>query len=667
MTTDSVESFAVKARECLSRAIEYSWSIAKEDGHWYGELKSNVTLTAEQVFFHLSLGIPLEDAQAYKRYLLSQQQDDGSWSIAPFYPGDVSVSAEAYLALKILGLSPDEPKMLKARDFIRSRGGVAKVRIFTRIYFAQFGLFPWGSVPQLPAEFILMPSSLPLNIYRLSSWTRSTLVPLMVLRHYEKIYALPNGLSANNDYLDELWLDPGLKFIPYTPSLLAPEESDWITLIFAAVDKSLHWVGGLKNLPFRSYALRRCIQWILDHQEPEGDWAGIIPPMHAGIQALVLSGFSLQDDVIQRGLAAVERFTWHDDKGKRLQSCISPVWDTVLMVRSLCDAGVNRNSKRLKLAINWIKDRQLLGPEGDWRVSKPQLAPGAFSFEYNNTWYPDVDDTSCAILALLHQDPNSVSSFTVTRAVIWLCGMQNHDGGWGGFDHNNDSLWLNKIPFSDMGALCDPSAPDCTGGILEAFGMILGISQNTNVDKDIIRRISFACDRGICYLARTQEQNGSWYGRWGVNYVFGTSHALCGLQYFRDGRKMVQSMMDTGSNWLKQVQNADGGWGEALESYRDASLAGEGPSTASQTAWGLMGVLTTSNVNDQSVIAAVGYVTRTQTDIKDEGATWPEKRYTSTGFPNFFYIGYTLYPHYFPMMALGRFVQRVEGGMGVSG
>ncbi|KAF7562842.1 hypothetical protein G7046_g1291 [Stylonectria norvegica] len=650
---------ASQAKDCLTLATKHAWNITEPDGHWFGELKSNVTLTAEQIFFYQSLGtpIPLPDQDAYKAYLLSEQQEDGSWAIAPFHPGDISTSSEAYLALKILGMSSDAPEMKKARDFILSVGGIAKVRIFTRIFFAQFGLFPWDAVPQLPAEFILMPSILPLNIYRVSSWARSTLIPLLVIRHHENTYALPNGQSKDNNFLDELWIDPSDKMVPYSPSLVDVKGNDIVSLIFSAVDQALFWLGGLRRQPLRSYALRQCIKWILEHQEVDGDWAGIIPPMHAGIQALLLDGYTLKDDAVRRGIEAIERFTWQDQDGKRLQSCISPVWDTVLMTRALCDAGVNISDPGLNRAVEWIKSRQLLGHEGDWRVYSPTLAPGGFSFEYNNSWYPDTDDTAAAILAMIKQNPESINSVSVTRAAIWLCGMQNVDGGWGAFDTNNDRLWLNRIPFSDMNALCDPSAADVTGRILEAFGLMLSISEKAHMNTAILQRVSAACEAAIHYLSDTQESTGAWYGRWGSNYIYGTSNVLCGINYFCKSHGRVPFMMKSAVNWLKQAQNSDGGWGESLQSYRDTSLAGRGPSTPSQTAWGLMGLLTICGAGDAAVLKGVAHLTKSQKESQRGGATWPEKRYTGTGFPNFFYIGYTLYSHYFPMMALGRYVK----------
>lgn len=681
------------AEDAYKLAVEHAWEARRPDGHWNGELLSNATITAEQVFFYQSLGMtPIPDGGAYQHYLLSNQQQDGSWSIAPDYPGDVSTSAEAYLALKVLGVPQHHEAMRRGRAFIRRCGGIATVRIFTRIFFAQFGLFPWDAIPQLPAEFILCPSFMPINVYRLSSWARSTLIPLLIIRHHQKVYPLPDGggqPNPNSKYLDELWIHPENKHVPYGPSLMKPWGSDLWSLMFSGIDTALYWLGGLKPFwPVRNFARRKCVEWILDRQEKQGDWAGIIPPMHAGVQALLLEGYKLEDARIQSAIAAIERFTWQDEGGKRLQSCVSPVWDTVLMTRALCDGpastttgekdrlghdnreeGLQLDDERLRQTVRWIKSHQLLGPEGDWRIYNPTLAPGGFSFEYRNTWYPDVDDTAAAILALVSQDPCAIDSATVTSATAWICGMQNRDGGWAAFDLDNDRLWLNRIPFSDMDALCDPSSADITGRILEAFGLMQRLAaQGEFLNSRTLNQIGRACPRGVAYLLQQQEQSGSWYGRWGSNYVYGTSNVLCGLAYFTEGDEEVEDAIRAAAGWLERVQNPDdGGWGEDLRSYRDPERAGRGgPSTPSQTAWALMGLLAVCGGKTSPAIeAGVKHLVETQVYSGGSGsedgsqkrtATWAERQYTGTGFPNFFYIGYSLYRHYFPIMALGRYL-----------
>jgi squalene-hopene/tetraprenyl-beta-curcumene cyclase len=660
----STSQLLPSVQEAVRRATDYAWGICKPDHHWMGELKSNVAITAQQIFFHQSLGGNIPDAAAYRKYLLMQQSSDGSWAIAPEHPGDLSISTEAYLALKILGVSPKSQAMLSAKEFIRTSGGLARVRIFTRIFLAQFGLFPWSAVPQLPAEFILLPSVLPINVYRLASWARSTLIPLLIIRHHQTVYALPNGKHANNTYLDELWLDSSDKDIPYR---IFSWKADTMSLFFSLVDLFLALLGIIRPLwIFRSLSRWLCIRWILEHQEKEGDWAGIIPPMHAGVQALLLEGYDRDDERVRRAIDAIERFTWQDDQGKRLQSCISPVWDTVLMVRGLIDVGFDKADERIHEAVKWIKSKQILEETGDWRIFTGSVEAGGFSFEYNNKWYPDVDDTAAAILAVITHDPVAVGSTTVSKAARWICGMQNRDGGWGAFDFGNDKLWLNKIPFSDMDALCDPSSADVTGRILEAFGSMIKLAKTEFVEPNLIEDISSVCSRAMGYLIQEQEACGAWYGRWGSNYLYGTSNVVCGLAYFSEENDQVQEMVSDAIKWIKQMQNADGGWGESLQSYQDLSKAGRGVSTPSQTAWALLALLTEFSPYDTSITAGVSHLVGTQTDIHDSGSSWPESAYTGTGFPNHFYIGYSLYRHYFPMMALGRFIKVSEEALAMT-
>ncbi|KAK7972540.1 hypothetical protein PG988_006674 [Apiospora saccharicola] len=651
-------------------AVEHAWESRRPDGHWNGELLSNVTITAEQIFFYQMLGMtPIPQGDAYVHWLLSNQQPDGSWSIAPDYAGDVSCSTEAYLALKLLGVRQDHEAMRRGRAFIRRCGGIATVRIFTRFFLAQFGLFPWAATPQLPVEFILFPSFLPVNIYRLASWARSTVIPMLIIRHHEKIYPLPDSHGkpeAHSQYLDELWIHPGNKHVPYGPSLARPWGSDPWSLMFSGLDTALYCLSGLRPFwPVRRYARRKCVEWILERQEKEGDWAGIIQPVHAGVQALLLEGYKLGDARIQSALAALDRLTLQDAGGKRVQVCMSAVWDTVLMTRALCDGpptaipgdgkkeeGLQKldENERIGQSVRWIKSHQLLGPEGDWRVSQPNLAPGGFSFEYFNTWYPDLDDTAAAILALINQDPAAIDSATVTSAAAWVCGMQNRDGGWGAFDRDNDSLWLNRIPFSDMDALCDPSSADVTGRILEAFGLMQRLAARGEfLNSRTFDLLGRACTRAF----------GGWFGRWGANYLYGTSNVLCGLAYFAEGDEQVEDTIRAAVGWLESVQNSDdddGGWGE-------------------DTAWALMGLLAVCNGKTSPAIeAGVKHLVETQvysggSGSEDEdgsdkrAATWAERQYTGTGFPNYLYLGYTMYRHYFPIMALGRYLcafQKVE-------
>ena len=657
--THSDTSLASRARTARDRAVRYAFSHAKADGHWCGEQLGNATMTSEYVFLRQSLGLDLiVDRDALCHWLISDQKPDGSWSLAPDYPGDVSLSVEAYLALKILGIAADDIHMVNARRFITAVGGVPKVRVFTRFYLAAFGLLPWASVPEMPVELILLPASFPINVYRLSSWARAIVVPLLLLRHHQPVFALPNGRHSNNDFLDELWIDPGQKSVPYCKPLKELYHTDFVSCCFAGIDKILRLVGGLRLWPLRGYARRQTVNWILDHQESTGEWGGgIFPAAHFGLLALHLEGFSTDSIPMARNLESIERLALKDKGGKRIQPCVGPVWDTILMCMGLIDSGVDTNNENLSRSIEWFKSRQLFGPEGDWRIFNPQRLSGAFSFEYVNAWYPDVDDTAAAIIAVMKRDRQQLNSTMVIAAAGWILSMQNRDGGWGAFDKDNDSLFLNKIPFSDMGALCDPSSADLAGRVLEAFGLMAESSAHTKFNFDLHMQIVSSGVRAIDYLSATQEQSGAWYGRWGCNYIYGTSNVLCGLASYYWGNQKVKDMVARAIKWLQYVQNEDGGWGEGLDTYIHPERAGCGESTPTQTAWALMALLAHLPKHTQSIERGIHYLTQSQTDIKGDEGTWPQRLYTGCGFPGHWYLGYALYSHYFPLMALGRYCQ----------
>jgi squalene-hopene/tetraprenyl-beta-curcumene cyclase len=634
-----------RAVHTMERARAFARRSQRHDGHWCAELESNTTITAEYVFMRQALGLDLDAKRgAMIRYFFRHQKSDGSWGLAPNHAGDVSTTGETYLALRILGVGPSEPRMQRAERYILAHGGLATMRVFTRIFFAMFGLFPWSHVPSLPPEFILVPPFVPVNVYALSSWARGTIVPLLILLHRKPLFALPNGKSPDNDWLDHLWLDPTNKKLPYAPSLgrMLFESGASYKTLFTALDRVLvTYDGAVRRLagPFdglRRHALEQCERWVLERQEDGGDWAGIFPPMLNTVFALFVNGHPIENGPLALGLQAIERFSVEDEAGFRIEPCQSPVWDTVLMMRALLDSGPGDPS--LARVRAWVAGRQLFDEHGDWRVYNPRGRPGGWSFEYVNTWYPDVDDTAAVVIAFLKHDPSSRTSEAVARAVEWIVSMQNEDGGWASFDRQNDKVFLNEIPFSDMDALCDPSTPDIVGRVLEALGIL---------DDPKYRDV---CARGIAYLRASQEPEGSWFGRWGVNYVYGTSNVLASLacQRISAGDPMVVRAVA----WLRSVQNADGGWGECLESYAKRALMGKGPSTASQTAWGLIGLLAYLPREDAAVQRGIQWLVDRQTS----DGSWDEEEFTGTGFPNHFYLRYNLYRHYFPLMALGRFV-----------
>lgn len=682
------------AEKAAEQAREYLFSIQDADGHWCAELESNVTITAEYVFMCQMLGMSETLAERRSRliaYLLGEQNADGSWPIARCWDGDVSTTTEAYLALRILDLPPEHPALERAERYVLRQGGVEKVRIFTRIFLAMFGLFPWSAIPVIPPEFILLPPSSPVNIYGLSSWARGTMIPLFIIFHHQPLYALPNGRSASNGFLDRLWVNPADKNVPYSApwlSLILAHGPGWKSL-FGAADLFLKLYDRVRIGTLRSIALDRCAKWVIDHQERSGDWAGIFPPMLNGVIALTLQGHGPDSEPVRKGIEAIHRFGWQDSGGLRIQACVSPVWDTALSLIGLADTAppphalTGRGERRLEKAARWILDRQLQVEYGDWRVYRPRLVSGGWSFEYENSWYPDIDDTAAVLLALLKQDPGQILGEPARRAIRWVLGMQNSDGGWAAFDVDNERLFLNEIPFSDMDSLCDPSCADVTGRVIEAFGMALEILSASSRDPlpELRREMRLACERGVAYLRRTQETAGSWYGRWGVNYLYGTSNALCGLS--RLGIPSSDPLITHAVDWLRHVQNRDGGWGESLASYADKRWMGRGESTPSQTAWALMALLAFLPPDDPAIERGVFWLVRHQKKARDlqegertfrepapggggvgrspsHGASWDEPQYTGTGFPNHFYLRYHLYRHYFPLMALGRYLKARE-------
>ncbi|KAI1767111.1 terpenoid cyclases/protein prenyltransferase alpha-alpha toroid [Hypoxylon sp. FL1150] len=530
------------ALAALERAAQFSFDCQQPDGHWVAEVSADVTFTSEYVMFKYAIGLNLEsDRDTIRHWLLQDQKKDSSWGPAPELEGNVSTTTEVYLVLKILGVPSDHEAMIRAKDFLIRNGGVAKVRFFTRFFLATFGLFPWAAIPLVPAELILMSPSSPLNIYTLCSWARSTLIPVLLVHHHQPVYALPNGLSHDNDILDQLWVDPNNKNVPFAPPLSdLIWQQEWIKFGLTAIDKVIAQLGGLRQQPLRKVARKNCVEWLLEHQEGTGEWAGVFPPMHRSIWALLLEGFPLHHEVIRLGLVGTEGFAVENARGKRIVATVSPIF----------------------------------GPQGDWRIYSPNTQAGGWSFQYHNTWYPDVDDTAVVIMTLAAQDPGLITSEGIISSVEWILGMQNHDGGWAAFDTNNDKLWLHKIPFNDTDSLCDPSSVDITGRILECFGFLLS-QRNGRLNERLEEIAIAASSRGIAYLIKEQEVSGAWWGRWGNNYIYGTSNVLRGMVHFarRDPKVRISAV--------------HGGWGETSKSYDFPDLAGKGISTAAQTAWAL--------------------------------------------------------------------------------
>jgi squalene-hopene/tetraprenyl-beta-curcumene cyclase len=612
------------ARAALERARDHALGLQQPGGWWQGELETNVTMDAEDLLLREFLGAA-DDAQtaAAARWIRSKQRDDGTWANFFGGPGDLSTTVEAYLALRLAGDPPDAPHMKLACDWILDHGGVEATRVFTRIWLALSGLWSWDELPVIPPELIYLPAWFPLNIYDWGCWARQTIVALAVVQSFRPSRPLPLTIDE---------LRTGV-----TP---AADLSDPWARAFSALDQALHHYRPVKSV--RRAALRRCAEWIIARQERDGCWGGIQPPWVYSLMALNLLGYELDHPILARGLAGLDRFTITEDGPdgtvRRLEACQSPVWDTVLTMIALADAGLPSDHPALVNAGRWVLGEEIRGP-GDWQVRRPDLAPGGWAFEFDNDVYPDTDDTGEVVLALRRVSvPGQLvqTRAAIDRGLRWLAGMQSKDGGWGAFDADNTRKLVNKLPFCDFGAVIDPPSADVTAHIVEAFAA-------EGRATDVVAR------RGVVWLLRAQEPDGSWFGRWGANYVYGTGAVVPAL--IAAGVKPSKPAIRRAVAWLEQHQNPDGGWGEDLRSYDDPDLW-RGESTASQTAWALLALLAAGEQGSAATEAGIRWLARTQ---RADGS-WDEPQYTGTGFPGDFYINYHLYRLAFPISALGRYV-----------
>jgi squalene-hopene/tetraprenyl-beta-curcumene cyclase len=623
------------ARAALDRATEHLLGLQHERGWWQGELETNVTMDAEDLLLREFLGVrTAEQTAAAARWIRSRQRQDGTWANYHDGTADLSTTVEAYVALRLAGDRPGADHMIRAARWITGRGGIAATRVFTRIWLALFGEWSWDDLPVMPPEMIYLPAWFPLNIYDWACWARQTIVPLTVVGSVRPVRPLPFGL-------DELRAGGA-----GGPARRRPR-TGWAGL-FSGLDRGLHGyerhaVAAPPVRAVRTAALRRCAEWIIARQEQDGCWGGIQPPWVYSLIALHLLGYGLDHPVIQRGLAGLDRFTvWEDTPDgpvRRLEACQSPVWDTVLAMIGLADAGLPPGHPALQCAARWVLDEEIRGP-GDWQVRRPGLAPAGWAFEFDNDGYPDIDDTAEVVLALRRAAvtgrPGSAEA--VQRALHWLIGMQSRDGGWGAFDADNTATLVTRLPFCDFGAVVDPPSADVTAHTVEALAAA-GLAD------------SKAVRRGVAWLLRAQESDGSWFGRWGANYVYGTGAVVPAL--IAAGVLPGKPPIRRAVAWLISRQNADGGWGEDLRSYADARWAGRGTSTASQTAWALLALLAAGGHEVAlSAERGAGWLAATQ---RPDG-TWDEPQYTGTGFPGDFYINYHLYRLVFPVSALGRYL-----------
>jgi len=617
--------------EAIERATDWLLEHQYPEGYWWGELESNVTITAEHLFLMHILGLRTQElSEEIARYILSEQREDGSWANWYGGPGELSTTVEAYVALKLAGVDPDSPEMKKAREWILRQGGVEKTRVFTKIWLALMGEWPWEATPMLPPELVLLPNWFPVNLYEFASWARGTILPLAILRAKKPVYPIPKHAR-----IDELFVR-GRE----NADLSLPRKKSAWGRFFYGMDKLLRAYERVHIRPLRRRALKAAEEWIVQRQEADGCWGGIQPPWVYSLIALYCLGYSLESPVMAKGIRGFERYAIRDERGFRLQSCISPVWDTGLAMIGLQDAGLPKDHPTLVKAGRWLLNEQIF-VGGDWQV-KCKARPGGWAFELDNDWYPDTDDTAVVMMALLGTDlPERAKEFAIERGLEWLLGMQSSNGGWGAFDRDNTKVFLREIPFADFGELLDPPSVDVTAHIVECLGR-MGYRPGFK-----------PLDRALRYIFREQEPDGPWYGRWGVNYIYGTGAVLPALRAI--GFPMDDPRVRKAVEWLKARQNADGGWGEDVLSYHKKELRGRGPSTASQTAWALMALLAAGEARSETVHRGIEYLIRTQR----EDGTWDEPHFTGTGFPTDFMIRYHLYRHYFPLMALGRYREEV--------
>lgn len=630
-----------KIERAVQRATAAMLKMQDQAGYWWAELESNVTITAEYIMLHRFLGLDEGKVPRMVADILEKQLPNGGWSIWFGDGGEISATVEAYMALKMAGLPADDPRMRTAREFICSRGGALKTRVFTRIFMALFGQVSWDGIPLLPVEFILLPPWSGLSIYEFSSWTRATVVPLMIIMAKRPVRPLPPEQGVA-----ELFCNPEEPFSRHRVAWKG--QAQLLENLFVILDRVLKLYYGLP-LPWpRNFAIKQAENWILEHQEDSGDWAGIQPPMVNSLMALSTLGYDNDHDVMVRGLKALEFFTLEKDDRLWLQSCISPVWDTALAVRALAAAGVPQDDPAMAKASAWLLSKQIFKP-GDWSIKCPDLPPGGWAFEFVNNWYPDVDDSSMVLVALKEGLADTGKhQAALQRGINWCLGMQSNNGGFASFDKDNTKEWLNAIPFGDLKALVDPPTEDITARILEMMGAF-----GHGLDHP-------AAARALAFLKQTQHPDGPWWGRWGVNYIYGTWSVLAGLAAI--GEDMNEPYVRRAVAWLKEHQLPNGGWGECCESYPNAEMMGQGVCGASQTAWALLGLLAAGEVDSPEVRRGVEYLVKTQ---KADGR-WDEEHFTGTGFPNHFMIRYHLYRDCFPLMALGTYLQKLKAPRDVS-
>ena len=623
------QNWAERLERVIERGANHLLSLQADEGYWQGELEADSTLESDYIYYLHVLGkADPERIAKLANYVRQRQLPDGGWSIYPGGPSELNATCKAYFALKLAGDSPYAPNLVRAREMVHRLGGLEHSNSYVRFYLALVGAVSWDLVPSIPPELMLIPHWFIFNIYEMSSWTRGIVIPMAILSSLR-----PNWRLPEHAHVDELFKDPERKAaaLDWSDQLLS-----WKN-VFLAVDRGLKLYEKSPWKPFRQRAIREAKSWMVNHLERTEGLAAIYPAMMNSIFALMAFGHGPEDPLTLREIKEFSRFEIEDKETIRMQPCVSPVWDTCIAMVALEEAGLPPDHPALVKAADWILSKQVLGP-GDWQVKNKDAEPGGWAFEFRNDFYPDVDDTAFVLMALQRvKYPDSARmEAAMRRGIQWLLSMQNRDGGWGAFDRDNDGKFLCNIPFADHNAMIDPSTADVTARVVECLGRF-----GWPADHPVIRG-------AVKFLLRDQCKDGSWFGRWGVNYIYGTSGVLRALETVSlASREFCKRAVC----WLRSVQKIDGSFGESLLSYDHPAAKGQGASTASQTAWGLIGLLASAGTEDPAVAGAVAYlVHRQQAD-----GSWSEPEFTGTGFPGVFYLKYHLYRNSFPVYALARY------------
>ena len=609
------------------------------DGWWAGELFVDSTLCSDHVLYmHWRGKVDPVLQEKCVKHIRRRQLPDGGWNIYHGGPSEISASVKAYFALKLAGHSPQAPWMAEARATILRLGGIPRCNTFSKLYFALMGVFPWKYLPSIPAEMVLFPDWAYFNIYQMSSWSRAMLIPLAIINHFK-----PTRVPPADKQLHELY-PYGTEGMDFS---LPRSERFWTWRnFFLRCDGMLKWFDKLGFRPLRARALKQAEEWMVERMGEGSDGlAAIFPAMLNGLIALEVLGYEETHPVFKKAMADYEGLFVHDPEDFRIAPCFSPVWDTAINAIALAESGLDPAHPALQKASTWLYSKEVR-LRGDWIKQNPNAEASGWAFEYNNVYYPDTDDTAMVLMALRLISPEQPEEADAAfkRALDWQMSFQCRDGGWAAFDKDVMKGWLEDVPFADHNAILDPSCSDLTGRTLELLGY-LGWDKR---DRRVVRALS--------HLKKTQCGDGSWYGRWGVNYIYGTWQVLRGLKAM--DYDMTEDWVRRGHDWLASCQNEDGGWGENCKSYDDPTLKGRGPSTASQTAWALMGLCACGDLDSTTVQRGLQYLIDTQ----NADGSWTEDEITGTGFPKVFYLKYDMYRNNFPLLALATYAN-MRGGI----